>query len=132
MQATPPIQLANTLDLLQGQLEQLLLADDVQVAADAGIFAREPLDLCVGEVATQAEVQLAREVVVEFGEELDVEEEDSGRGELVGNDVEEDLGAVVFVFLGRALLGPDCEEAHFDEVCAVAEEDAFAAWGFVG
>lgn len=70
------IQLANALNLLQRQLEQLLLANDVEVATDAGVFAGKTLDFSVGEMSAQTHVQLAGKVVVEFGEELDVEEED--------------------------------------------------------
>lgn len=96
------------------------------MSPDARVFTREPLDFVVGEVAAEAHVELAGEVIVEFGEEFDVEEEDGGGGEFVGDDVEEDLRAVVFVFLGGALLGADGKEAHFEEVGAVTEEDAVA------
>lgn len=78
-------------------------------------------------MAAEASVEFAGEVVVEFGEEFDIEEEDGGGGKFVGDDVEEDLGAKVFVLLGGALLGADGEEAHFEEVGAVTEEDTIAA-----
>ena len=97
--------------------------------ADARVFAREPFHFGVGEVSTEAHVQFAGEVVVEFGEEFDVEEEHGGRRELVGYDVEENLGTEVLVLLGGALLGADGEETHLEEVGTVSEEDALAGFG---
>lgn len=94
---------------------------------DAWVFAGESLDFGVGEVATKTHVELAGEVIVEFGEEFDVEEEDGSGGELVGDNVEKDLRAVVFVLFGGALLGANGEEPHFDKVSPVTEEDALAA-----
>lgn len=41
------VKLSDAFDLLQSQLQQLLLADDVQMTADAGILAGKPLDLIV-------------------------------------------------------------------------------------
>lgn len=41
------VKLSDAFDLLQSQLQQLLLADDVQVTADAGILTSKPLDLGV-------------------------------------------------------------------------------------
>lgn len=126
-----PVELTDTFDLLERQLQQLLLPNDVEVLADAGVLAGEPLDLCVGEMSAESHVELAREVVVEFGEELDVEKEHGRRGELVGDNVEEDFRAVVFVFLGGALFRAHCKQSHLDEVGAVAEEHAFSAWSKV-
>ena len=75
------------------------------MSADLRIFPGEALDIRFGEVPAKPDVELAREIVVEFGEQLDVEEEDGGGGEFVGDDVEEDFWAEVFVFLGAALFG---------------------------
>lgn len=122
-----PIQLADTFDLLQSELQQLLLPDDIEMAPDPRVFSCEALDFRVGQMPAETHVQLAGEVVVEFGEELDVEEEDGGGGELIGDYVEEDFGTVVFVLLDGALLGADCEEPHFDQVGPITEEDAFTA-----
>ena len=94
---------------------------------DARVFAGEALDFGVGEVTAEAHVEFTGEVVVEFGEELDVEEEDGGGGELVGDDVKEYLWAVVFVLLRGALFGAHGKESHFNEVGSVTEEDALAA-----
>jgi hypothetical protein len=124
-------QLPQGLDLLQREFEGVLLADDVQVFPDARVLAREAFDLGVREVSPQALVELAREVVVEFGKELDVQKEHSGGGKFVGDDVQEYLGTLVFVFQGGALLGPGGEKAHLDDVGAVAEEDSFSACGFI-
>lgn len=65
--------------------------------------------------------------VVEFTEELCVEEEIGGGGEFVGYGVEEDFGTVVFVLFGGALFGFYGEETEFEDVDAVAEEDGFSA-----
>ena len=70
--------------------------------------------------------------MVELGEELDVEEEDSGSGKLVGDDVEEDFGAVVFVGFGGAGLGAESEEASLEDGGAVAEEDGLSSCKFCG
>ncbi len=95
--------------------------------ADLRILPGEAVDVGFGEVTPEPDVELAREVVVELGEKLDVEEEDGGGGELVGDDVEEDFGAVVFVFALRALFGFRGQEAHAEDVGAVAEEGGFPA-----
>lgn len=124
---TTALQLAQALDLLQGQLQQLLLLDDVKVPPDTGVLAGEALHLRVGEVPAESHVQLAGEVVVEFREELHVEEEDGGGGELVRDHVEEDLWAVVFVLLVGALLGANGHESHLDDIGSVTEEDGFPA-----
>lgn len=60
---------------------------------NALILARKALDLFAGEAAPETDVELARELVEELGEQLDIEEEDGGRGELGGDDVQEDFGA---------------------------------------
>lgn len=66
-------------------------------------------------------------MVCEFGEELDVEEEDGGVDEFTANDVEEDLGAVVFVGFGGALGGFEGFEAEVEEGEAVGEEECLFA-----
>ena len=98
------------------------------MSADLRILAREAVDVGFGQMAAEPDVEFAREVVVEFGEQLDVEEEDGGGGQLVGDDVEEDFRAVVFVFARGALFGLRGEEAHAEDVGAVAKEDGFSAW----
>jgi len=94
---------------------------------DLRILSGEAVDVGFGEVTAEPDVELAREVVVEFGEELDVEEEDGGGGELVGHDVEEDFRAVVFALALRALFRFRGQEAHAQDVGAVAEEGGFSA-----
>lgn len=54
--APPPrlaasIKLPDTFDLLQRKFKELFLLDDVEVSSDAGVLTREPLYLCVGEMA---------------------------------------------------------------------------------
>ena len=95
--------LPNTLNLLQSQLQQLLLPDNVQMSADPEVLARKSFDLGLGQLSAQTHVKLARKVVVEFGQELDIQEEDGRRGELVGHHVQKDFGAVVLVGFGGAL-----------------------------
>lgn len=124
---SPAIQLPDPFDLLQGQLEQFLLADDVEMAANAGIFTGKALNFRIGEMAAKSHVQLAREVVVELREKLDVQEEDRRRSEFVGYYVEEDLGAVVLILLRGALFGSDSKKPHPNEVGSVTEEDALSA-----
>ena len=63
---------------------------------DFRILSGEAVDFGLAQLSAQPGVELAREVVVEFGEKLDVEEEHGRRGEFVGDDVEEDFWAVVF------------------------------------
>jgi hypothetical protein len=65
--------------------------------------------------------------VIEFAQQLSVQEEISSRGELIGHSIEEDFRAVVFVLLGGALLALDSQKAQFKHVDAVTEEDCFAA-----
>ena len=65
--------------------------------------------------------------VEEFAEQFSVEKEIGRRGELVGDSVEEDFWAVVFVLLVCALFALDSEETEFEHVHAVAEEDCFTA-----
>lgn len=82
----------------------------------------------MGEVATEAGVEFPRKVVVEFGEEFDIEEEDGGGGEFVGDHVEEDFWAVVFGGLAGTLLGFEGQEAHLEDGGSVTEKDRFAAF----
>lgn len=124
---SPAIQLPDPFDLLKGQLQQLLLADDVEVAADAGIFTGKALDFRIGEMAAESHVQLAGEVVVELREELDVQEEDRRRSEFVGYYIEEDLGAVILVLLRGTLFGSDSKKPHLNELGSITEEDALSA-----
>ena len=91
------------------------------------VLPRESLNLALAQVAPKPRIQLPREIIVEFREELDVEEEHRGRGELVGDNVEEDLGAVILRGFSSALFRFEGEEAHLDDGGAVAEEDGFAA-----
>jgi hypothetical protein len=66
--------------------------------------------------------------VIEFAQQLSVQEQISSRGELICHSIEEDFRAVVLVLLGGALLALDGQKAQFEHVDAVAEEDCFAAW----
>lgn len=125
----PRLQLPQPLHLLEHELEPLLAPHDIEMAPDLGVLARKAVDFVLRETAAETRVQLAGQLVVEFGEEFSFEEEVSGGGELVGDGVEEDFGTVVFVLAGVALFGFDGEEAQAEEVDAVAEEDGFAAWG---
>ncbi|KAL8948601.1 MAG: hypothetical protein Q9222_005217 [Ikaeria aurantiellina] len=54
---------------------------------------------------SESQIQFSGEIVVEFRQKFNVEEEDGSGGELGGDDVEEDLGAGVFVFGGGAGAG---------------------------
>lgn len=96
--------------------------------ANLRILPGEAVDVGFGEMTSEPDVEFSRKVVVEFGEKLDVEEEDGGGGELVGDDVEEDFGTVVFVLSLGALFRFRSEEAHAEDVGAIPEEDGFSAW----
>lgn len=102
------------------------------MATHLGVLHREALHLVPGEAAAQPRVQLAREVVVEFREQLDVEEEHGRGGELGRDDVEEDFRAGVLGRWGRGGAGWGFEggETQGEEGGAVAEEDGFAACFF--
>jgi hypothetical protein len=67
--------LSDTLDLLQSQFQQLFLADDVEVAADTRILTGKAFNLGVRKVSSKSCVKLAGEIIVELGEEFNVEEE---------------------------------------------------------
>lgn len=98
------------------------------MSADLGVLLGKLLDLLLGQVAAEAEVQLAGEVVVELGEELDVEEEDRSGGQLGGGGIEEDLGAVVLVLEVGTLLGLDGKQTHLDDVGSVAKKDSLTSY----
>ena len=108
-------------------LEQILPPHDIQMALDLGILARKAVHLLLTEPAAEPRVELAGELVVEFRQEFCVEEEVGGGGEFVCDGVKEDLRAVVFVGFGGALFGLYGENAEFDDVDTVTEEDCFAA-----
>lgn len=95
--------------------------------ADLRILPGEAVDVGFREMTPEPDVEFTREVVVEFGEKLDVEEEDGRGRELVGDDVEEDFGTVVFVLALGALFRFRSEEAHAEDVSAIPEEDGFSA-----
>lgn len=84
------------LEFLQNPLEHVLALDDVQMSLDFWIFAREALDIGLAEPTTQSRIELAREVVVEFGQELHVEEEHRRGRQFVGDHIEENFRALVF------------------------------------
>lgn len=122
----PPFQLPQTLDFLEYQFQLLLASNDIQMLADSGIFASEPFNLGLIEVPAKPNVQFSGEVVVEFGEELDVEEEHSCRSQFIGNNVQKHLRAIVFVLEIGALLRLDSHEPHLDDLGSVAEKHSFS------
>ena len=121
------LQLAQTLDLLQHQLQHVFPADHIKMSPDPGIFSSESLDLRIIQMTTQPHIQLAGEVVVELGKKFDVEEEHGRRGQFVGDHIEEDLRAVVFVLTGGALSRFDRCQSHLDGFRSIAEKDGFTA-----
>lgn len=108
-------------------LEQVLPPDHVQMPLDLRVFTGEAIDFILAQAAAEAGIEFAGELVIEFGEKLGVKKEVSSCGKFVGHGIEEDFWTVVFVFLGRALLGFHGEDAQFEDVDTVAEEDSFAA-----
>lgn len=124
----PPIQPVQPLNLGQHELQQLLAANQVQVATDARVLAREAVEAAAEHRLAELGLDLAREAGVKVVEHLDVEEEHRHLRELGGDGVEEHLGAVVLVVERLALPRLDGQHAHVDDVGAVAEEDGFAAW----
>jgi len=126
----PALELLEALHLVEDELEQLLAPNDLEMAPHLGILLSKPLHLVVRQVAAEAQVQLAREVVVELGQQLHVEEKHRRGRELGRHRVEEDLRAVVLVLEVGALLGLDGQEAHLDNVGAVAQEDGLATCFF--
>lgn len=121
------LQLPQTLHLLEHMLEQILAPDDIQMALDLWVLSREPINLILTQATTESGIEFAGKLVVKFGEELGVEEEIGSGGEFVGNSVEEDFGAVVFVLAGCALFGFNGENAQLEHIDAIAEEDCFTA-----
>lgn len=138
------LQSHDAVHLLEGELEKLFALLKVNVLADLGVFASEGVDLFGSKVATKSVVKLTGElktifvsmllcmfiiqttyVVVELGEKFDVEEENGSGGELVCDNVEENLRAVVFVLFGTTLLRLDGLQAHLDELGSILEEDGF-------
>lgn len=118
-----PLELSQTFDLLQDELEHFFPPDDIEVFSDLRIFPGESFDLAGTEMSAQSCVELAREVVVKFGQQLHVQEEDRGGGEFVGHHVEEHLGAVVFVLESCALPGFDRCKTHPQDISPVSEEN---------
>jgi hypothetical protein len=94
--------------------------------ANPGILTSEPLDLSLVQMPTESDVQLSGEIVVEFGKELDVEEEHRRGCQFIGHHIKKHLRAIVFVLEVGALLGLDSRETHLDDVASVAEEDGFS------
>jgi hypothetical protein len=74
------------------------------MSTDPRIFSCEPLHFCGGEMTTKPLIQLPREVVIKFGQQFDVEEEDSSSCELVGYHVQEDFRTIILIPLRPALL----------------------------
>jgi len=109
------IQIPQPLHLPQHQLQQLLAPDNLQMRLNLRILPREPLDLVFPQAPPEPDVEFAGEGVEEFGEQLDVEEEDCRAGEFGGHDVQEDFRALVFRFPGRALFGFQSCETHAEE-----------------
>ena len=67
-------------------------------------------------------------VIIEFGEKFDVEEEDGSAGQLLRDDIKENLGAIVFIVLVVALLALDCYQTHPNEIRSVTEEDSLSPY----
>lgn len=109
-------------------LQQILTSHHIQMAFDLRILTRKAVDLVLAEAAAEPRVELAGQLVVEFGQQFGVEEEIGGCGEFGGDSVEEDLRAVVFGGAGAALFGFYGEDAQFKDVDAVAQKDGFAAY----
>jgi len=109
-------------------LEEILTTHDIQMTLDLGILTGKAVDVILAQATAQTGVQFARELVVEFREQLGVEEEVGGGGEFVGDGVEEDFRTVVFMGFSGTLFGFHGENAQSEDVDAVAEEDSFAAW----
>lgn len=65
-------------------------------------------------------------MVVELAKELDVQEQNGGRSKLLGNHIEENFRAVVFVSLGLALLALQGMQPHLEQCSAIPQEDTFA------
>ena len=74
------------------------------MALDFWIFARKPLDLFITQMPAKAGIELARKIMIELREQLNVEKKDGCRGEFVGYNVKEDFWALVFVFFRCTLL----------------------------
>lgn len=123
----PSLQLAETLDLLQRELKHLFLLDHVEVSPDPRILSRKSLDFRIRETPAQSLIQLAGKVVVELGQQLDIEEE-NGRGrELVRDHIQENFRTIVLVLQGGTLFRADGVEPHLDEFGSIAEEDTLTA-----
>ena len=95
------------------------------MALDPRVLFRESLHLLFAQSPSKPNIQFSGEIIIEFGKQFDVEEEDGCGGEFGGYDVEEDLGAVVAIGFGGALFGIQGLEAEFEEDGAVPEEDGF-------
>lgn len=122
-----PMQILN---LAQHQLQQLLPLNQIQMPSNLRILSRKPIQTPTrGHVLVELGLDLPRKTDIKVVEHLDVQEQDRGLGELGGDGVEEDFGAVVLAFEGLALAGFGGEDAHRDDVGAVAEEDGFSACG---
>jgi hypothetical protein len=135
-----------TFHFLEGQLQQLLALLQVDMFSNLRVFPGERLYLLLGEVAAESVIQLSGElwrvlalvvggnvfqgdayVVVEFREQLHIKEQYRGRRQLLRDDIEEDLGTVVFIVLVGALLTLEGIQAHLQELSPVTQEQRFSA-----
>jgi hypothetical protein len=107
-------------------LKKLLPLDNIEMSLDFGVLTSEAFNGAVVEV-TEVLFQNAGELIVEFTQQLRIEEQVRGRGELVSDSVEEDFGAVIFVLLVGTLAGFDGRKTHSDDVGAVAEEKGLSS-----
>ena len=92
----------------------------------SGILSRKSFNLSLAQLPSEPSVQLPGKVVIEFGEKLDIEEKDSGGGQFVSDNVEENLRTIVSRCLRRALLGADGKKPHSKNGSAIAEEDSLS------
>jgi hypothetical protein len=89
-----------------------------------GVFTSEAIDLGFRQPATEPGIKLSRKlimkleirialldldwgstyIIIEFREQFGVQEQISSRGKLISDGIKENLGTIVFVLLGCALL----------------------------
>lgn len=128
--ALPPLTLLQQIQRLhlpQHLLQQLLPPNRIQMTPHLAILSCKPLHLRLRQPPAKPAIQFPGEIVIEFREEFDVQEEDGRGGEFVGDDVEEDFRAGVFGGWVGALAGFEGGDAHPEDGGAVAEEEGFAS-----
>lgn len=65
-------------------------------------------------------------LIKELAQQLGIEEEIGGGGELVGNSIKEYFRAVVFILFRSALLALDRHQTHAENVGTVTKESCFS------